>query len=95
MKLKPVEWMEPLIDYFWDNRERLIASVNTDLGYPYIPFDYPDYAGLPKSVLFCLSSEHVDILQENLYDELKICKTKKAFAKRMIFCLTRDTIEVL
>lgn len=75
--MKIVNWLKPLIDHLWEN------SIED--------FDYPGYAGLPKKICNQLSSEIVDLIQENI-DGWSTSKTKKEFTKRILEDLSRGLI---
>jgi hypothetical protein len=72
MKLKIVNWLQPLIDHLWKNRKTYLD--------PEFYFDYPDYGGLPPKIHNELNSHHVDLIQERIQDWSKR-KNKDLFTK--------------
>lgn len=89
MKYTVVNWLEPMIDFFWENRKKLKARA--DAGET---IDYPEYFGLPKKISGQFSSNHVDLLQEHLSTAFS-CGTKNSFSKYIVELLTNDTVNVV
>lgn len=64
-----------MIDHLWDVKKKLAEED--------FYFEYPYYAGLPKKISNQLTSDVVDILQEELFLWLENSKTKTQFAKKL------------
>lgn len=88
MKYKIVDWMKPLIDYFWSNKDNII---NENEFY----FGYPDFLGLPEEIHSQLDIDIVGIIQDGLIQNLQNSRTRTAFAKLMTADLSRGTVIIV
>lgn len=100
MKIKTAKWVAPMLAYFWKNKKTILERAK-ELAVEFggyekyeLDFDYPDYGGLPKSISNKLSSDVVDLIQEQLIDWLVGSRTEKSFYQTALSALTRETLVV-
>ena len=51
------KWFEYSVDYLWNNRKEITKQFEY--------FDYPDYAGIKKSISNRLYGDSVDVIQKH------------------------------
>lgn len=86
--MKIVSWFEPLVEHLWGMRAQVLCKEEDQE----FNFDYPDYGGLPKKISNKLSSEIVDVIQDELLSWHENNTTKKQFMREVAAHLSRDTI---
>lgn len=59
-----IKIQKDLIDYIWINKGNFTE---------YFKFDYPEYCGIPKRLQKYFSSNFVDLLQEEVFDDNDQC----------------------
>lgn len=71
---KPSKRLRKAVTWLNKNKKRIVRQFETledccyfDINWSSL-FDYPDYLGLPRSIVDKLSSDEVDWLQSQIYD---------------------------
>jgi len=96
--IKIVDWLQPLIDWFWDNRKTILlqAESNTETLGDYFGYNiyYPKYGGIPEEIYKQLSAKHLSTLNVWTVYLLQTTKNKKEFSQSLMNELTNYTVIV-
>ena len=85
MKLAIVPWLNQLINELWKNKNKIIKDEE---------FNYPNYGYLSDAIADKLTSDQVDLLQENLFHLFEDSKNKRDFAENLLELLTYGIVYI-
>jgi hypothetical protein len=94
--MKMVVWLEPLVNWFWDNRDRILKDVNDNVllvGDHYgFQVYYPEFGGMPDEISQHLTDYHLTIINANAVFMLGDYPEQEKFKAKFVAVLTNSTV---
>ena len=94
--MKVAVWLEPLVNWFWDNKDRILKDVedNICLSGDHYGFQvyYPEYGGIPDEISQYLNDKHLKIINECGVFLLNDYAIEQEFKNKFVAVLTNSTI---
>lgn len=95
--MKTVDWIQPLIEWLWNNKDNILFQEENNINHPGDRFGFdvyhPEYGGIPDKINKYLTNKHIDILNKNTVFYLKhFPDNKQHFCQKICDELTNSTI---
>ncbi len=94
--MKLVNWLNPLVNWLWDNKEIILQQDDNDFERPGDRFGfeifYPEYGGIPAEISENLLVKQTDILNRWVVFSLRNYKEKQQFCQKICDELTNSTV---
>jgi hypothetical protein len=94
--MKLVNWLNPLVDWLWNNKNYIIEQRDNNIERPGDRFGfevfYPEYGGIPDEISQYLSNKHCDILSKYTISLLESYPDKNKFGQKICNELTNSTV---
>ena len=94
--MKLVNWLNPLVEWLWDNRAFVLQQDDDNIERPGDRFGfevfYPEYAGIPDEISQHLTNKQMDILNKYTVFFLRNYSERHQFCQKICDELTNSTV---